>query len=169
MSKREAAEKLGIANHIDYALPQDLVDDIQKVTGINPVPHMVYCYGYTDTKGETHKLNFGIAYPLTKEGKDLLQKYYIHRDMKALLGRLFNMKTIDDLDTYYDRLPDRIKSKIVYVLTDGGEKPEEEVIKNINNSEPRDLLKVWLEYEGIIGYTDEIIELLDALRESYKK
>lgn len=169
MSKGEAVEKLGIANRIDYALPQDLVDDIQKVTGVNPVPHMVYCYGYTDTKGETHRLNFGLAYPLTKEGKELLKRYYVHRDMKTLLGRLFNMKTIDDLESFADRLPDRIKSKILYALTNAGEIPEEDVIESINHSTPTDVLDKWLTHEGIIGYTSEIVETLDALREAYKK
>lgn len=62
--------KLEETGTIDYALPQDWVDDVKHYTGIYPTHCFVWYY---PNEGENRI--FGIPYPLTYEGKQILAKY----------------------------------------------------------------------------------------------
>lgn len=57
-----------IPNHVDYALPQGWVDDVQRATGKNPVPHFVWYY--PPSSGV-----FGMPMPITMDGYAILHDY----------------------------------------------------------------------------------------------
>ena len=60
----ELAEAYGLKT-FDVALPQDYVDNFKKLTGFNPVGHMVMNYDSV----------FGSLFPVTSEGKVALKIY----------------------------------------------------------------------------------------------
>lgn len=70
MTKGEAVKALNLENkgEVDYALPQEWLDHVVKVTGIYAAHCFVWLYD------EQAKI-FGRPYPLTVEGINLLKKY----------------------------------------------------------------------------------------------
>ena len=71
-SKADIVKAMGLEERgqFDYALPQDWVDEMKKITGIYATHCFVWFYPRT---GEGSM--FGRPYPLTDEGRHLLQVY----------------------------------------------------------------------------------------------
>lgn len=72
MTMREAAEAAQLRGELcrvfDYALPQDWVDEVYKLTGKYP-PHMGFVWAYPDS-GRGHV--YGMPFALTDEGHELI-------------------------------------------------------------------------------------------------
>lgn len=71
----QAAERI-LPNYVyDTALPQDWVDDVNRVTGTYPVGMFVWCYGERRQPGETWQRQAQHPHPLTDEAVLLLMRY----------------------------------------------------------------------------------------------
>lgn len=71
-TKGDIVKRLGLEEKgsVDYALPQDFVDDVKHYTGVYPTHCFVWHY-----PEEGPGRIFGYPYPLTAEGVDILKKY----------------------------------------------------------------------------------------------
>ena len=66
MTKMELVNS--IADNVDYALPQDWVNDVIRVLGNDPCPHFVWYYPPTGGV-------FGMPMPITMDGYHILKAY----------------------------------------------------------------------------------------------
>ena len=72
ITKKEVVEMLGLESKgsVDYALPQNWVDDFVKLTGKSPISCFVWFYSNENPGGFS-----GYPHPLTVEAKELLARY----------------------------------------------------------------------------------------------
>lgn len=56
-----------------------------------------------------------------------------------------------------------MEEKILYALHEVEDETCSTVAEALKSHSPRELLDVWLHYEGIYGYTDQILSVMEAL------
>lgn len=96
MTKADACKSLGLieaeSQHkvaFDYSLPQPWVDYVNQITGIYPAHCFIWLYDLTK------KSHFGQPFPLTKQGKKILEVldklgilYRCEKEQMAFMSRL---------------------------------------------------------------------------------
>ena len=88
ISMKDAAKQLGLdTNKVDFAIPQDFLNDMLKLYPTNEDIHWAGVWSYEE-KGST----FGAPRPLTKHAQEMLKKYNAHYKTKYPT----NQKVIDD-------------------------------------------------------------------------
>jgi hypothetical protein len=77
MTKKEVCDKDEYLqkNTFDYALPQEWVDDFYNLMKVYPTSYFVWIY-------DEYSPLFGRPYPITDEGKRLLEQYYTFSNAK---------------------------------------------------------------------------------------
>jgi len=56
-----------------------------------------------------------------------------------------------------------MEEKILYALQEAEDETCSTISGALKSHSPRELLDIWLHYEGIYGYTDQILNVMEAL------
>jgi hypothetical protein len=64
---------------------------------------------------------------------------------------------------WYD-LPEEVRRDLRESLTDVGRAHETSALTHFKGSSARTILDVWLKYNGIIGFTDQLIRVIEGIK-----